>query len=94
MVKIVQATCSNGELILSEKLSPEVEGKTLQIIILDPSETSDTDGIDSRGANIKQFLERVKNYSFKLPPDYKFNREELFERYNSSGYQSLGLYLI
>ncbi len=28
----------------------------------------------------KAFFESVKTHSFKLPEDYKFNREELYER--------------
>ncbi|MBR8840159.1 MAG: hypothetical protein DSM106950_40765 [Stigonema ocellatum SAG 48.90 = DSM 106950] len=77
MVKILQATCTNGKLILTEKLSPELEGKTLQIMIFEQSESSKT--IDSRESKIQPFLERAKNYSFKLPPNYKFNREELYD---------------
>jgi len=30
--------------------------------------------------NKKAFFESVKTHSFKLPEDYKFNREELHER--------------
>jgi hypothetical protein len=33
-----------------------------------------------KARNKKAFLETVKMYSFKLPVDYKFNREELHER--------------
>jgi uncharacterized membrane protein len=75
MVKIVQATCTNGELILSEKLNSQLEGKTVQILIFESSET-----IDSGESKMQQFLERVKNYSFKLPTEYKFDRAEIYER--------------
>lgn len=68
MVKIVQATCTNGELILKEKLNSELEGKTVQIMIFESTESSET--IDSGESKIQQFLERVKNYSFKLPTEY------------------------
>ena len=78
MIKILQATCTNGELVVSEKLSPELEGKTIQIMIFEPSESSETR--NSGESKIQQFLERVKNYSFNLPANYKFNREELYER--------------
>ena len=78
MVKIVQATYTNGELVLSEKLNPELEGKTVQIMIFEPSESSET--MDSRETKIKEFLTRVKNYSFKIPSGYKFNREEIYDR--------------
>ncbi|YAF98362.1 MAG: hypothetical protein AB3A66_12205 [Nodularia sp. CChRGM 3473] len=78
MLQIIQATCTNGELVLSEKLSSELEGKTIQIMILEPSESTQT--IDSEESKIQQFLERVNNYSFPLPLDYKFNREEIYDR--------------
>ncbi|WP_414551508.1 hypothetical protein [Anabaena sp. CCY 0017] len=78
MLQIIQATCTNGELVLSEKLSSELESKTIQIMILEPSES--TQAIDSEESKIQQFVERVNNYSFPLPPDYKFNREEIYDR--------------
>lgn len=68
MVKIVQATCTNGELILSEKLNSELEGKTVQIMIFESTEFNKT--IDSGESKIQHFLERVKNYYFKLPTEY------------------------
>ncbi|MCC5617532.1 hypothetical protein LC605_21075 [Nostoc sp. CHAB 5836] len=78
MLKIVQATCTNGELVLSEKLSPELEGKTIQIVILEQSQS--TEKIDHAESKIYQFLAKVNNYSFLLPTDYKFNREEIYEQ--------------
>ncbi|MEH1856347.1 MAG: hypothetical protein V7L11_32830 [Nostoc sp.] len=78
MLKIFQATCTNGELVLSEKLSPELEGKTIQIVILEPTQSTQT--IDDGESKIHQFLEKVNNYSFLLPPDYQFNREEIYEQ--------------
>lgn len=78
MLQIIQATCTNGKLVLSEKLSSELEGKTIQIMIIEPSES--TQGIDYEESKIQQFLDRVNNYSFPLPPDYKFNREEIYDR--------------
>ena len=78
MLQIIQATCTNGELILSEKLSSELEGKTIQIMILEPSES--TQPLDSQESKIQQFLARVNHYSFPLPSDYKFNREEIYDR--------------
>ena len=78
MLKIVQATCTNGELVLSEKLSPELEGKTIQIVILEQTESTQT--INDGESQIHHFLEKVNNYSFLLTPDYKFNREEIYEQ--------------
>ncbi|MHC5728383.1 MAG: hypothetical protein ACYT04_42000 [Nostoc sp.] len=77
MLKIVQATCTNGELVLNEKLSPELEGKTIQIVILESTQSTQT--IDDEESKIHQFLEKVNNYSFRLPQDYQFNREEIYE---------------
>ncbi|MBD2453649.1 hypothetical protein H6G80_06105 [Nostoc sp. FACHB-87] len=76
MLQIIKATCTNGELVLSEKLSSELEGKTLQIMIIEPSEPNQ----DHQVSKIQQFLARVNNYSFQLPADYKFNRDEIYER--------------
>ncbi|WGV26253.1 hypothetical protein [Halotia branconii] len=78
MLQIIQATCTNGELILNEKLSSELEGKTIKIMIIEPSEY--TQAIDSEESKIQQFLAQVNNYSFQLPADYKFNRDEIYER--------------
>lgn len=64
MLKIVQATCTNGELILSEKLSPELEGKTIQIMIFEPS--TSTQPLDSQESKVKQFLTQVNKYSFPI----------------------------
>ncbi len=60
MLQIIQATCTNGELILSEKLSSELEGKTIQIIIIEPSDS--TQLIDSQESKIQKFLGRVNNH--------------------------------
>ncbi|GJD18299.1 unknown protein [Rivularia sp. IAM M-261] len=74
MVKLLQATCNNGELILNEKLSSELEGKSLQIMIIDSNESNqDTSSNESK---LKKFMERVNNYSFQLPDNYKFNRDD------------------
>lgn len=78
MVKWVQAIYTNGEVILCENLCSELEDKILQIMIFESSEFDEK--IDYSESKINQFLERVKNYSFQLPPDYKFNREEIYDR--------------
>ncbi|MEH2296295.1 hypothetical protein [Nostoc sp.] len=75
MLKVLQATCTNGEIVLNEKLSPELEGKTIQILILEPSQSNQL--LDYGESKIEHFLAQVNNYSFLLPPDYKFNREEI-----------------
>jgi hypothetical protein len=44
-----------------------------------PENTSDMADKPSDLAKIEQFLEHAKQYSFKLPSDYTFNRDELYE---------------
>jgi hypothetical protein len=76
----LQATCSNGTLIPDRQLSSDLEGKTLQIIILEPENSPNiADKLDAP-TKLEQFLEHAKQYSFKLPTDYTFNREELYDR--------------
>ena len=71
MYKILDATFQNGNLILSEKLSPALEGKSFKVIHLE------RDDLDRKK---QQFLRLVDKHSFKLPGDYQFNREQLHER--------------
>jgi predicted DNA-binding antitoxin AbrB/MazE fold protein len=81
MTKILEATYSNGSLILSESLNPDFEGKKLKVMILETDEGSQTEDAEAdRTAKVKRFLEHTKKYSFELPPDYKFNRDELYDR--------------
>jgi len=83
MLKIVQATCNNGELILNEKLSEELEGKNLQIMIFESvtsAEKSLESQTDSTELQINHFLQDLQKYSFKLESGYKFNREEIYDR--------------
>lgn len=71
MYKILQATCNNGNLILDEKLSNKWEGKSFQIILVDPDEIE---------VKKQRFFEFVERYSLTIPDDYQFNREELYDR--------------
>jgi hypothetical protein len=80
MLKILEATCHNGELVLNEKLSPELEGKKLKITILEGEEQETTEDIEARRARITRCLEHAEKYSFQLPLDYKFNRDEIYDR--------------
>ena len=41
MCKILQATCQNGNLIFSEQLSPELEGKKLKVILVEADAIED-----------------------------------------------------
>ncbi len=78
MTQILEATYTNGKLVLSEALNADLEGKTLRVMILD-SETETEPAID-RAAKINRFLEHASNHSFNLPPDYQFDREEIYDR--------------
>jgi predicted DNA-binding antitoxin AbrB/MazE fold protein len=69
MHKVLTATYQNGVLILNEKMSETMEGKTFKVIIREEIDTE----------NRKQrFFKAVNKYAFHLPNDYKFNREELY----------------
>jgi hypothetical protein len=79
MTQILQATCINGSLVLREKLNPEMEGKRLKVIV---QEATDAEQSEDATADQKfaAFLDHAKQYSAQLPANYKFNRDELYER--------------
>ncbi|NJO76395.1 MAG: hypothetical protein HC833_23195 [Leptolyngbyaceae cyanobacterium RM1_406_9] len=80
MSKVIQATYHDGNLVLDEKLDAALEGKKLRIVVLeDINELEEQDG-QTLELRKRRFLEQLKQHSFKLPEDYKFNREELYER--------------
>jgi hypothetical protein len=85
MTQVLTATCINGHLILSEQLSPTLEGKTVQIIINEmPTAVVNEDEDEEVEVEVDRrfalFLEHAQQYAAKLPADYQFNREELYER--------------
>ncbi len=71
MYKFLQATCHNGDLVLDEKLGTVMEGKKVKILILED---------DRMLPRKEKFLNLVDKHSFRLPEDYQFNRDELYER--------------
>jgi hypothetical protein len=75
MNQTLQATYRDGNLILEERLDSRLEGKKLIIILVD-SEPTENDFTERK----QQFLDWAKQYSTKLPADYKFDREEAHER--------------
>jgi hypothetical protein len=80
MTQIVNATCINGELVLEEKLNPELEGKHLKLRIMEIKDVEE-ESSEARAERIRQFLERAeKRPVVKLPPDYKFDRDEIYDR--------------
>lgn len=79
MSTTIQVTCSNGVLIPDRHLSSELEGKNLQIIILEP-ERFETEEKSAVLSTIENFLGSIAQYAFKLPADYKFKRDKLYDR--------------
>lgn len=45
MVHILRATCTDGQLILQEKLAPELEGKKVRVIVQEIIEPESEDSI-------------------------------------------------
>jgi hypothetical protein len=80
MTKILQATYSNGNLVLSESLDPALEGKRLRVLVMDPQETVENLNSGQQVEQVQDFLAWAKQISFQLPSDYKFDRDELHER--------------
>jgi predicted DNA-binding antitoxin AbrB/MazE fold protein len=84
MTKILDATYTNGSLILGEQLNPQLEGKTVKVMILDldtdtTAEKFETQTLE-RGEKLEKFLSHAQKFSFKLPADYTFNRDEIYDR--------------
>ncbi len=78
--QVLQATYHDGNLVLEERLDAAWEGKKLKIIVLeDVAQTQNRDDVplEERKQN---FLAKFRRYSFTLPENYQFNREELYER--------------
>ncbi|GAB4289663.1 MAG: hypothetical protein Fur0025_24170 [Oscillatoriaceae cyanobacterium] len=71
MYKIIQATCRHGHLIPDEKISGDLEGKKVKLLVL--SEEIDLD------AKKAAFLKFVAEQSFPLPSDYRFNQAEIYD---------------
>ncbi len=80
MTQILEATYSDGKLILSKALDPDLEGKKLRILVIESQETVENLNPEQRVQRVKDFLAWAKQISFQLPPDYKFDRDELYER--------------
>jgi predicted DNA-binding antitoxin AbrB/MazE fold protein len=78
MSKVLRATYHDGNLILDEKLDAALEGKKLTLILVE-AESSSQSELEQK-ERTRKFLEWAQQYSAKLPPDYKFDREEAHER--------------
>jgi hypothetical protein len=79
MNKVLQATYHDGNLVLEEKLDTALEGKKLTLILLEDSVIASQIEFSVEEQK-QQFFEWAKQYSAKLVPGYKFDREEIHER--------------
>jgi hypothetical protein len=80
MTRILQATCRNGELVLTEKLDVDLEGKAFKVMILEVPDIQLSANVENRSQKITRFLEKAKQYSLVLPQDYRFDRNEIYDR--------------
>ncbi len=71
MQLVMEATYRYGTFIPDQILGKEKEGKRFRLIILEERKA---------GSDKEKFFKSAEQYSFSLPPDYKFNRDELYER--------------
>ncbi len=69
MSQILEAVYQNGNLILKEKLSSNLEGKSVKLIILENDQTEQKK---------EQFLKLIDQHHFPLPQNYQFNRDEIY----------------
>ena len=80
MNKVLQATYHDGHLVLDEKLDLALEGKRLTLILVEDSTDFSTGVAQTLEPRKQRFLVQLQQHSFKLPEDYQFDREELYER--------------
>ncbi|MGP1382820.1 MAG: hypothetical protein ACTS2F_04620 [Thainema sp.] len=79
MSKVLRATYQDGNLVLDEKLDAALEGQKLTLILIENTDSSTQSEADLEKRK-RQFLDKAKRYSAKLPTGYKFEREEAHER--------------
>jgi predicted DNA-binding antitoxin AbrB/MazE fold protein len=68
---VLEATYKDGVLIPDRSLGAEKEGRRFKIIVVEEERPT---------AKRDRFFRFVESHSFKLPEDYRFDREELYER--------------
>lgn len=71
MQVVLEATYKDGVLIPDRSLGAEKEGRRFKIIVVEEERPA---------AKRNRFPRFVESHSFKLPEDYRFDREELYER--------------
>ncbi len=78
MSKVLHAIYHNGNLVLDEKLDAALEGQKLTLILVEADSPSQVELEQSE--RLQNFLKWAQQYSAKLLPDYRFDREEAHER--------------
>ncbi len=78
MSKVLHATYHDGNLVLDEKLDAALEGQKLTLILVEADSPSQAK-LD-QPERLQNFLKWAQQYSAKLLPDYRFDREEAHER--------------
>jgi predicted DNA-binding antitoxin AbrB/MazE fold protein len=68
---VLEATYKDGVLVPDKSLGTEKEGKRFRLILVEQEEPS---------LKRDRFFRYVMSNSFKLPDDYHFNRDEIYER--------------
>lgn len=71
MTTMIDAIYRNGALIPKRRLEHIREGQTVRVIVAASPETEDAS---------TRFWQFVDTHTIVLPPDYRFQREELYER--------------
>lgn len=90
MTKILQATYSNGNLVLNEKLSPALEGKQVKVTILELETdeqstdeqihpTDEAEDTEPRITRARVLQKWAKRYAARRDPNYECDRQELSE---------------
>jgi predicted DNA-binding antitoxin AbrB/MazE fold protein len=71
MYQILNARYENGCLLLDEEIPNIKEGKKVKVIVFDD------ENVTARKA---EFFASMEKHRFALPDNYRFNRDELYER--------------
>lgn len=71
MQVMLEATYKDGVLVPDRSLGADKEGKRFKLILVEQEEPS---------VRRERFFRHVKRASFKLPTDYRFDRDEIHER--------------
>jgi len=71
MQLVLEATYKDGVLVPDRSLGAEKEGKRFKLILMEQEELS---------VKKERFFRYFKSNTFKLPADYRFDRDEIYER--------------